>query len=113
MFIIRQANVDDVPTLLKLAKMVHFINLPADPDIIGTKIARSRRSFAGQLDDPTKREFMFVLEDVETGNVVGTSSIISAISWPGHPHVYLRVRRRETFSDDLQSGQATTARATM
>ena len=105
MFIIRQATVDDVPTLLKLAKMVHFINLPADPDIIRTKVIKSRRSFSGQTEDPTQREFMFVLEHVETGNVVGTSSVISAISWAGHPHVYLRVRRREHYSEDLQTGQ--------
>ena len=46
MFVIRQAMPDDVPTLLKLARMVHFINLPADQDIIAAKVARSRRSFA-------------------------------------------------------------------
>ena len=51
MFLIRQVTVDDAPTLLKLAKMVHFINLPADPDIIRTKIVRSRRSFAGKTEE--------------------------------------------------------------
>ena len=30
MFLIRQATIDDGPALLKLAKLVHFINLPAD-----------------------------------------------------------------------------------
>jgi arginine N-succinyltransferase len=36
---------EDVPTLLKLARMVHFINLPADKDIITDKVMLSRRSF--------------------------------------------------------------------
>ena len=40
MFIIRQAKVEDVPTLLKLAKMVHFINLPADSDLLAAKIRK-------------------------------------------------------------------------
>ena len=64
MFVIRPAILDDLPTLLKLAKMVHFINLPADRDLLSAKIGRSRRSFAGEVDDIREREFMFVLEDL-------------------------------------------------
>lgn len=108
MFAIRQATVDDAPTLLKLAKMVHFINLPADPDIIHHKIVRSRKSFAGQVKNNREREFMFVLEDTETGNIVGTSSVISCMSWPGHPHTYLQVRERQLCSEDLRTGQVHT-----
>ena len=104
MYVIRQATPDDLPTLLKLARMVHFINLPADKDIISGKIARSRLAFAGQSTSEREREFMFVLEQVESEHVVGTSSILSCISWPGRPHTYLKVRRRERFSKDLQTG---------
>jgi arginine N-succinyltransferase len=53
-FLIRRAKIEDVPTLLKLARMVHFINLPADKDIITEKVMRSRESFikaAGVGDD--------------------------------------------------------------
>lgn len=104
MFIIRQATIDDASTLLKLARMVHFINLPADPDIIAGKISRSRHSFMGKARDDRERMFMFVLEDTETGNVIGTSALMSCISWPGHPHTFLYVRRREHYSQDLQTG---------
>lgn len=45
MFLIRRAKIEDTGTLLKLARMVHFINLPADKDIISDKIMRSRESF--------------------------------------------------------------------
>ena len=105
MFLVRQATVDDASTLLKLAKMVHFVNLPADPDIVRRKIVRSRKSFAGEPDSPREREFLFVLEDTNTGNVVGTSSVISCLSWPGRPHTFLEVRKREYYSEDLQTGQ--------
>jgi len=108
MFIVRQAVTDDVPTLLKLARMVHFINLPADRDIIGAKITRSRKSFAGQAKDPHERQFMFVLEDTESGAVIGTSAVLCCVSWAGWPHVFLRVRRRSYFSEDLQQGTAHT-----
>lgn len=108
MFVVRQAHSDDLPTLLKLAKMVHFINLPADKDIIAAKIGRSRRSFSGQVKDAHERQYLFVLEDTESGAVIGTSAIISCISWPGWPHVFLKVRRRSYFSEDLQQGAAHT-----
>ncbi len=104
MFLIRQATVDDAPTLLKLAKMVHFINLPADPDVINMKIIRSRQSFAGNPPSERERTFMFVLEDTETGNLIGTSSVISKLSWPGRPHTYLNVRERQMCSEDLRTG---------
>lgn len=45
MFIIRRAKNEDLGTLLKLAKMVHFINLPADKDILSSKISQSRNCF--------------------------------------------------------------------
>lgn len=45
MFLMRRAKVEDVSTLLKLAKMVHFINLPADKDIISDKTMWSRQCF--------------------------------------------------------------------
>ncbi|MCP4938554.1 MAG: arginine N-succinyltransferase [Phycisphaeraceae bacterium] len=104
MFVIRQVATEDVTTLLKLARMVHFINLPPDRDIIASKVVRSRKSFGRQATEPRERNFMFVLEDLDTGNVIGTSAIISCVSWPGHPHVYLDVTRREFWSDDLQQG---------
>lgn len=44
-FVMRRAKVEDVSTLLKLAKMVHFINLPADKDIIADKANWSRQCF--------------------------------------------------------------------
>ncbi|GIW73902.1 MAG: hypothetical protein KatS3mg103_0424 [Phycisphaerales bacterium] len=57
MFIIRRARIEDVDTLLKLARMVHFINLPPDREIITEKILRSRACFrhvarGEPLEDP-------------------------------------------------------------
>ena len=105
MFIIRQATIDDMGELLKLSRLVHSFNLPQDKDALAAKIARSRRSFAGQSASEREREFVFVLEDAESRTVVGTSSVYSCISWPGHPHLFFRVRKREHYSDDLGTGQ--------
>jgi arginine N-succinyltransferase len=105
MFVIRQATIDDLPTLLKLAKMVHFINLPADKDLLAEKIQVSRLSFTGKEAHTRDREWMFVLEDTASGAVIGTSALIGCISWSGHPHLYFQVRKREHYSKDLGTGQ--------
>lgn len=126
MFVIRQARVEDVPTLLKLARMVHFINLPADREVIYSKILRSRECFlkaAGQeVPEPhhpardngagsglraamRKSEFfMFVLEDTDSGAVLGTSQVIAKMGGPGNPNYSFKLTRREYFSKSLQTG---------
>ena len=53
MFVIRRGKVDDVPTLLKLAKMVHFINLPPDKEIIDAKVTWARNCFLMAADADT------------------------------------------------------------
>jgi arginine N-succinyltransferase len=123
-FIIRQAKIEDVPTLVKLAKMVHFINLPADRDIIYKKIARSQECFVRAAGGDVSRFhqpaagsgsgitefskhgefFMFVLEDTETGGCLGTSQIVAHMGGPGNPNFSLKLERREFFSTSLQTG---------
>jgi arginine N-succinyltransferase len=51
MFLIRRAKNEDIPTLLKLARMVHFINLPADPQLIGERVQWSRSCFLLAADE--------------------------------------------------------------
>jgi arginine N-succinyltransferase len=125
-FIIRQATIEDVPSLLKLAKTVHFINLPADREIIYGKVMRSRHCFlkaAGvAVDDDevdgrasgtaqglnlttrTTNFFMFVLEDTESGSCLGTSQVVAHMGGPGNPNYAMKLERREFFSQTLQTG---------
>jgi arginine N-succinyltransferase len=54
-FVIRRAKPEDTPTLVKLARMAHFINLPPDREIIDEKVAWSRQCFlmAAEMDEPS------------------------------------------------------------
>ncbi len=134
MYVIRRAKIDDVSTLLKLAKMVHFINLPPDKDIIAQKIAHSRNSFLKVADararpepEPVPRTlaglgvelsrvrglgvsttdtplYLFVLEDTQSGNVLGTSQTLARMGGPGNPNFSLKLERRHFFSESLQTG---------
>jgi len=105
MFLIRNAQLDDASSLLKLARMVHSNNLPDDPELLRAKIIRSRKSFTFVPMERQEREFLFVLEDTDTGNVIGSSAVIPAMGGPGKPHLYFQVRKREFYSEDLQTGQ--------
>ena len=51
MYLVRRARMDDVDTLLKLARMVHFINLPPFRDIISEKVGWSRNCFLLAADE--------------------------------------------------------------
>lgn len=105
MFIIRHAVNEDMPQLLKLSRLVHSFNLPQDKDSLAAKIDRSQRAFSGSVKDPKGREYVFVLEDLDSGSVIGTSAVYSKISWPGHPHLFFKVRKHEHYSRDLGTGQ--------
>ena len=134
MYRIRRSKLEDVPTMLKLAKMVHFINLPPDKDIIQSKIVHSRNSFLrasgsklkpvpepvppGMIESESKAVslsgfgvttsktdlFMFTLEDTESDGVLGTSQVISRMGGPGNPQVSFRLDERNYFSNSLQVG---------
>lgn len=123
MFLIRQARMSDLDGLLRLARSVYFINLPPDRDILEEKIRWSEESFRavrhGESADVAKQraslkhlggaagtspQFMFVVEDPQTGNPLGTSAVIAQMGSPGAPNVSLRVRKKEFFSQDLQMG---------
>ena len=121
MYVIRQANPSDLDLFFKLAKTVHFINLPADKDIIAEKIERSARSFRAVHDDtalivPLEDRsavgasplFMFAIEDPRTGNALGTSMIVARMGGPGHPNLSFEIQKRHFFSEDLQQGTSHT-----
>lgn len=128
MFVIRRARMDDAPTLLKMAKMVHFINLPADQEIIIEKIINSRASFeraagvsrkqltpkrhsgSGGISEKTAHAelFMFVLDDTNNHGCLGTSQIVSQMGGPGNPNVCFRLEQREKYSETLKFGIKTT-----
>lgn len=127
MFFIRQSKTEDTGTLLKLARMVYFINLPPDERLIAAKIQQSRESFrraavwtgededqdssaapgSGEIRGLAQAEagtFMFTIVDSASGGVVGTSQIRPHMGGPGNPNYSLKVFSREFRSSSLGIG---------
>ncbi len=102
-FLIRSACSDDLLQLTDLAKQFNLLNLPGDRKVLAEKIARSEASFAGDLSKD-KAEYLFVMEDTEENQVVGSSLIIAKHGSEEVPHCYFKILKRDHFSQDLGIG---------
>lgn len=103
-FIVRSVRLDDIDSLLDLSRLVYFINLPEDREVLKEKIQLSIDSFAGDIPDKFKREYIFVLENMETQTIVGTSMIIGRHGSPDSPHMYLELKEKQKYSDTIHGG---------
>lgn len=56
-----------------------FTSLPVDDQQLKDKIDRAEKSFAKNINQPLDESYLFVLEDSETGEVVGTTAIEAAV----------------------------------
>ncbi|QTH65323.1 arginine N-succinyltransferase [Psychrosphaera ytuae] len=82
MFVIRPIQEKDYPELLKIAEESGhgFTSLPVNEELISNKIKRAEASFKSQVSEqPEEHGFLFVMEEVATGKIMGTSGIESAV----------------------------------
>ena len=104
MFLVRHAMIEDVPTLLRMARPAHSGNLPPGAAPLQDRVQLSIESFTGQILEGGRTD-MFVLINLDTDTVVGTSSLVTGKGSNEQTSRFLRVRRREHYSEDLQVGQ--------
>jgi arginine N-succinyltransferase len=98
---IRGAVASDEDQLLEVAHHLNTVNLPADREAIRGILELSQRSFSGAIKDPRRREYVFVLADLETKRIVGTSMIIGQLGRRDAPYVYVDVFEEERYSATL------------
>ncbi len=103
-FLIRSVRMDDLSELLRLSKLVYFINLPEDQEILKQKIELSINSFDGTIEDKFAREYIFVMEDLENQALVGTSMVIARHGSPQSPHMYLELKEIQKYSETIHAG---------
>jgi arginine N-succinyltransferase len=101
MYLLRDVQRADLPSLKRLAAVLNTVNLPNDEETLEQLIDTSVRSFAGKVKDPFEREYLFVLEDAKSEQVVGTSMVIAQHGTKEAPHTYYEVSEREHYSASL------------
>jgi len=101
MYLLRDVQRADLPSLKRLAAVLNTVNLPNDEATLEELIETSVRSFAGKIKNPFEREYLFVLEDAKSEQVVGTSLIIAQHGTKDSPHTYYEVSEREHYSATL------------
>ncbi|MFT5520615.1 MAG: arginine N-succinyltransferase [Enterobacterales bacterium] len=81
MMLIRPATSADLNSLFELANKTGpgLTTLPSDMDILEAKIESSIKSFNRDIKTPALEYYLFLLEDTETGKVVGTSALAATV----------------------------------
>ena len=81
MIIIRPIKMTDYDDLYRIAiESGHgFTSLPVNEDILKKRISHSEESFKAQVEQAGDQGYLFVMEDTQTGQVVGTSGIEAAV----------------------------------
>ena len=98
---IRAATPRELDPLADLAAHLDTVNLPADRGILRDLLAHSEASFAGDVTDVRKREYVFVLWDAQQERAVGTSTVIGQLGRRDAPYIYFDVQREEKYSATL------------
>jgi arginine N-succinyltransferase len=81
MIIIRPIQASDYDSLHRIAiESGHgFTSLPVNEGLLKQRIAHSEVSFNKEVSYPSSEGYLFVMEDTDTGQVVGTSGIEAAV----------------------------------
>ncbi len=98
---LRAVTREDVGDVLELARHLNSVNLPFNAKTIEELITLSERSFAGEIEDIRRREYIFLLYDHEAKRAAGTSLIVAQLGRRDAPYIYFQVRKEERYSKTL------------
>ena len=95
---IRGAVPSDQGELLRLARHLNSVNLPDEPGHIARLLEASEKSFLGQIENPRRRKYVFLIRDLSLNEAVGTSTIVAQLGRRDAPYIYLDVSTEEKYS---------------
>ena len=108
--LVRMARREDIDGLTALAAITGggMTNLPHDREALAQKIDWSEQSCDALIAEPIDEFYLLILEDRESGRVLGTASLYSRLGarWPFYSYKLGRVTHRSselnrTFSTEL------------
>jgi arginine N-succinyltransferase len=83
MLFVRPGRLADLDALEHMARTAQPVlhSLPHDRRALEARVALSEDSFRAEVDFPGEEFYLFVLEDSETGKLLGTASIVAAAGY--------------------------------
>jgi arginine N-succinyltransferase len=99
--LIRQANTNDLEGVLRLAAIFNTVNLPNNEAVLADMLKCSEDSFSGQITKAANREYIFVMEDLEQEQIIGTSMAIAQHGHRDAPHIFFDVRPVQRYSETV------------
>ncbi len=97
-YVLRDVQRTDLAGIKRVAALLNSQNLPDDEKALAELIDTSVRSFTGAIRNPFERQYIFVLEELRTARIVGTSMIIAQHGTRESPHIYLDIYEKEHYS---------------
>lgn len=81
MIIVRTAVKSDIDGVMRLAEQAFpgMTTLPPDQTVLAKKLDRSIQSIAKTIEKPNDESYFLVMEDTETGTIIGTSAILACL----------------------------------
>lgn len=101
LFEIRGSLVTDQEQILTIARHLNTVNLPDEEEGVRQILESSRRSFTHSIEDPKRRQYVFVLVDRAKNQIIGTSMIFGQLGHKDAPYIYLDVIDEERYSQTL------------
>jgi arginine N-succinyltransferase len=82
--VVRNAGPDDLDGVLALYeagsdRLSGMSSIRPDRDFLAARLERSEAAFASRATTPGDRDYLFVLTDLDSGTIVGTSAIFAAV----------------------------------
>ena len=99
-FVLRPIRESDHDELFHLVGTIGhgLTSLPSDPDFLAHRIDDSLRAFDPRIRKPGGEMYLFVLEDTSSGQIVGTSGILSRVGGFDPFYTYTLRERRQAYS---------------
>ncbi len=81
MHIIRPIRTSDLDDFVKLVNEISFgiSSLPKDKEVLQKKVSESEESFGKTIKEPGGETYLFALEELDTGKLIGVSGIVSKV----------------------------------
>ncbi len=79
--VMRSARPDDFNAIMELAKLSGpgFTSLPADEELVEKRLEQSAKAFLGHSENSTNGQYLLVMEDIRSGDVVGCSAVKAGV----------------------------------